>query len=220
MSGTCQRLPTEALAAPAAEAGGPPTFTIDLLEAGSLVVAAATSQQQVAPREFPDLFPTVSGVVYGESLRHPGEDGPEAALEVTVEGGGGADVGPFSVQLPLPARPELRSVDGMPPVGGRFLLGRPFGGPLEIDWDADDAGDPDFVLVELEGEGWGTVCRAERRGHFTVPAAALRVADPVQSVVVRVRSITVRPFTAAGIREGEVVGIVEHEGLIVPTTAE
>jgi len=216
--GTCQPLPSGALAGSLPAGGAPGTFSIQLLAAGELTVAARDLQQAVDPREFPDLFPTVGGVVYGEALTALDlvDDRPS---EVTVEGAGGADVGPFSAHISLPARPVIRSVDGVAAVAGRVHLGQPVEGPLQIEWDAGETGEPDFVLVELEGDGWGTVCRAPEPGRFVVPAATLRPASHLERLVVRIRRISVRPFAAAGIREGEAVGIVEHEALIVAASS-
>ncbi len=204
--GQCRLLRSDALSegATGQDPGAQGRFSIDLLDAGGLLLRSPQGEALVAPRDFPDMLSSVAGVVYSST---PADcvtlDGDG---ELSVEGQGGAEVGSFSVSLPLPQRPEIQEVAGQVAEAGSIAARR--GEDLPLRWHQGET-PGDFVHVELEGPDARLVCLVEDSGGFAIPEADLDRLGVAGDLLLRVRRIRVQPFLAPGIREGELVTIVE-----------
>lgn len=156
----------EAAAAPSAGA-----IEVSLLDAGPLTVRTRDASghpgaalARLEAQHYPELFPFVSGVVYGLEATPSSDLLPGARVE--IEADGGEDVGPFLAAASLPsAFPELT-------VARDAASGR-----TELRWlgaDAASSATAASVLIELRWSGAhpGTLhCRARDDGRFTIERA-------------------------------------------------
>jgi len=155
----------EVTAAPSAGA-----IEVSLLDAGPLTVrtrdlagARSAPLAKLEAQHYPELFPFVSGVVYGLEATPTADLLPGARVE--IEADGGEDVGPFLAAAQLPsAFPDLA-------VARDATSGR-----VDLRWAAADPAlaKTASVLVELRWGGTqpGTLhCRARDDGRFTIERA-------------------------------------------------
>jgi hypothetical protein len=178
-------------------AQGAGAVEVTLLDAGPLLLRArsgdvATPLTDLAPQRYPELFPFVSGVVYGQEATPAPALEPGAALEIEAQGG--EDVGPFLAAGGVPAAfPDL--------VATRDAAS----GELRLDW-APLSGD---VLVDVRWSGTqaGAMrCRARDDGHFTIAATALSALDAALAAGEKAQVSVARseraPLEAPGLGQG------------------
>lgn len=194
-------------------AGSQEPFSIELLDAGGLTVRSPYGTLEIEPRPFPDMLASVGGVVYGSSAADCIPLAGEG--ELVVQSAGGRDVGAFFASLPMPQRLEIVAVDGIAPEDGQVVLGRPLDGVLPVQWQEPESSG-DVFHIELESGDWRLLCLVPDTGSFSVPASSLSSAPKSGPVHLRVRRIHVQPFTAPGIREGEIVTIAQEEVTLAP----
>jgi hypothetical protein len=139
---------------------------VSLLDAGPLSLrlrdgAQAAVIAQLEPQRYPELFPFVSGVVYGHE-QYPAPALPQsAALE--LEADGGEDVGPFLAAGTVPtAFPDL------------YAWRDPSNGELQLGWTGNDSRATVMIDVRWAGGAPGSLrCRARDDGSFTIAPAQL-----------------------------------------------
>ena len=126
----------------------------------------------------------------------------------TVAGMGGADVGPFTATVTMPASTTLVS-----PLTNNVTVTRSSG--LTVNWTTVN-GLTGKVLIQVAGatdntgaNGANAVCTAPASaGTFTVPPYALLALPPGNFAALSFQPLTAAPFTASGLS----VGIVQAQG--------
>lgn len=126
----------------------------------------------------------------------------------TVTGTGGADVGPFTATVTVPASPTLVS-----PLTNNLTVTRSSG--MTVTWTGN--GSTGYVFIQVAGatdntytNGANAVCTAPASaGTFTVPPYALLALPPGNSGALSFQELTAAvPFTASGLS----VGIIQTQG--------
>lgn len=166
---------------------------VELLDAGEVTVAAGGTVTTLAPRAFPTITDTISGVVY--TTRDRAAEPLPAATAYTVAASGGSSLEALSGYGQAPAL-----------LTGVALGGVPFGDVesvaasqnLALVWAPGSAGDR--VYVELDADSEPTFCSfADDAGHGTVPASVLPREGTGTLSVHRLRESA---FSDAGLAQG------------------
>lgn len=196
---------------PSAIAVRPPSAlsgSLELLDAGDLLVRLDDEEVRVEDWSFPSVYGMVSGVLYGggEDLGLPFRPGRDYHFVSS----GNAGVAAFDVGLTAPDE-----------IGGLSIAGSEVAvegaavdleGPIEVRWEPGAEGAE--VLIELAWTHFASeqrvVCRSRDDGAAELPAAAAaRVADPGASDVrLSVHRIVRAPFAADGLDLGEALFVV------------
>ena len=138
---------------------------LELLDAGEVTLAAGGNVTTLAPRAFPTITDSISGVVY--TTRDRAAAPLPAASTYTVATTGGSSLVALFGEAQAPAL--LKSVD----LGGESLATievLPAHHELDVRWPAGSAGDR--VYIELEEGSESHLCTfADEAGHGVVPAA-------------------------------------------------
>lgn len=186
-AGQCQK------AAPKAEAETA-VGRVELLEVGEVTLAAGGSVTTLAPRAFPSVTDSISGVVYTTRDRAAGP--LPAASAYTVATTGSASLGPISIDVAAPAPLEGFELGGLPlaEVGAVDA-----GTPIDLAWIAGAAGDLVYVTVETATSA-STCAFRDADGRGTVPASALPGPSDATVSVHRLRTL---PFADLGLTRGE-----------------
>jgi hypothetical protein len=177
-----------------AEASVPAGLTaVELLDAGEVTVAAGGSVTTLAPRAFPTITDSISGVVY--TTRDRAAAPLPAATAYTVAATGGSSLEPLSGFGQAPALLADVTVAGEPLAAVEILPAR---GALTLGWTAGAAGDR--VYVEVDAAGDPTVCSfADEAGHGTLPVGALPAPGAATLSVHRLRESA---FSDPGLAQG------------------
>jgi len=169
----------------------PAPSRLELLDAGEVTLAAGGSVTTLAPRAFPTITDSISGVVY--TTRDRTAAPLPAASIYTVATTGGSSLAALSAEVQAPAL--LKSVD---------LAGEPLATleplaahkDLDVTWTAGSANDR--VVVELEAGGDTRLCTfADEAGHGVIPAAVVPGAGSAAVTVHRVREALFTDQTVA-----------------------
>lgn len=164
-----------------ASAAAPALTRLELLDAGEVTLAAGGSVTTLAPRAFPTITDSISGVVY--TTRDRAAAPLPAASPYTIATTGGSSLGALSGEVQAPAL--LKSVDlaGEPLAGGEPVAAHK---DLSVSWAAGSAGDS--VYVEIEAGGDSHLCTfADEAGHGVIPAALVPGPGSAAVTVHRVR---------------------------------
>jgi hypothetical protein len=185
--GQCQK------AAPEAEAGAA-VGRVELLEVGEVTLAAGGSVTTLAPRAFPSVTDSISGVVYTTRDRAAGP--LPAASAYTVATTGSASLGPISVDVAAPGPLEGFELGGLPlaEVGAIDA-----GTAIELAWIAGAASDVVYVTFETPSSA-STCAFRDADGHGTVPVSVLPGPSNATVSVHRLRTL---PFADLGLTRGE-----------------
>ncbi len=181
-------------------------FSIDLLDAGNILVTGPEGTITVEPRDFPDMLSSVGGVVYSSGPGQVVPLGPDA--DIVVAATGGPEVGAFSASVPMPRRLFVASVDGIPPSEGRVDIGSIGASPMQVQWYEPDPSS-DFFHIEIDTGSARFLCNVDDVGSFELPAHVVRAMK--DGTILTLRRIKVRPFVAPGISEAELVTLVQDE---------
>jgi len=165
----------------------------ELLDAGEVTVSAGGTVTTLAPRAFPSITDTISGVVY--TTRDRAAAPLPAATTYTVSATGGSSLEALAGFGQAPAL-----------LTGVELAGEPFGSvesvvpghDLALIWAPGSAGDR--VYVELDGDSEPMFCSfADESGRGTVPASVV----PQQgSGTLSVHRLRESAFSDAGLAQG------------------
>ncbi len=171
--------------------------SIELLDAGDIVIHAGSTTLPLAQRAFPDVGDIVSGVVYSsrdDSVQLP------AGGSLLIETSGSLWVDGFSAQIDPPqALTGVRINDVAVDAADVHLQ---LGKPLRLDWTpaGSSASAADRVFVDLTIDPATTVmmrCVFDDQGSALVPADTLtrlaRGADNIELMFHRHRRVTIRP---------------------------
>jgi len=171
----------------------PGLTAVELLDAGEVTVAAGGSVTTLAPRAFPTITDSISGVVY--TTRDRAAAPLPAASAYTVAASGGSSLEALSGYGQAPTL--LDSVElGGEPLGSVELLSTHH--DLSVAWAAGSPGDR--VYVEIDAAGEPTLCTfADDAGHGAVPLSVLPAAGAAAVTVHRLREAA---FADAGVAEG------------------
>ncbi len=194
--GSCALIDDEALLDDAL-ATSPPDASVQMLDAGDLLVHVAGQTLKVSPRYVPEIVPFVSGVVYEAEAQSvdPLTEG-SSREESFVAAFGGQQIGRFVAPAEVPAPPRIEHVsdDGAP--------------EIEVAWSQEGAPAGGTVEIVVGGElGPSLRCRYPDTGRATIPGDALgRVRDatrggPLTLAVERTRRT---PFSAPGLEGADI----------------
>jgi hypothetical protein len=167
--------------------------SVELLDAGEVTVAAGGSVTTLAPRAFPTVTDSISGVVY--TTRDRAAAPLPAASAYTVAATGGSSLGPLSGFGQAPALLSDVTLAGEPLAGVESVSDH---AALALGWTPGSAGDR--VYVEIDAAGDPTLCSfADDAGHGTLPLSALPAPG---SATVSVHRLRESAFTDAGLAQG------------------
>jgi hypothetical protein len=154
-------------------AQGAGAVEVALLDAGTLALRARDGSESalfahLEAQHYPELFPFVSGVIYGQETIPAPALSPGTQLEVEAEGG--EDVGPFLAAGAIPvAFPDLS-------------IQRDSAGRIDVNWSVVSAATSVIVDVRWAGPQPGTLrCRPHDAGRLTIDAALLPGIDAALS---------------------------------------
>jgi hypothetical protein len=165
---------------------------VELLDAGEVTVAAGGSVTTLAPRAFPTITDSISGVVY--TTRDRAAAPLPAATPYTVAATGGSSLEPLSGFGQAPALLADVTLAGEPFASVETASHR----DLALTWSAGAHGDR--VYVELDASGDATVCSfADDAGRGTLPVSALPAAGTATVSVHRLRESA---FSDAALAQG------------------
>lgn len=197
-AGRCVVLDEEALLNDAL-ATAPPDASIQMLDAGELLVHVAGQTVKLAPRYVPDIVPFVSGVVYDAEIAalEPVDWPVESRDGAFIAAFGGQQVGRFVAPAEVPAPPRLSATS------------YERGGDVALSWTTDDAARGGPLQVVLSSESGGAPvevrCVVEDTGRFVIPAAlAARVAGDGAPLALALERTRRTPFSAPGLDAAEV----------------
>jgi hypothetical protein len=185
--GQCQK------AAPKADAGTS-VGRVELLEVGEVTLAAGGSVTTLAPRAFPSVTDSISGVVYTTRDRAAGP--LPAASAYTVATTGSASLGPISIDVVAPSPVDGFELGGLPlaEVGAVDA-----GIAIDLGWIAGSASDVIYVTFETPGST-STCAFRDADGRGTVPASVLPGPSNATVSAHRLRTL---PFADLGLTRGE-----------------
>ena len=171
---------------------------VDSVDVGTVTVEAAETRAILAPRAFPDVVDSVSGVVY--TTRDPIANRlPEKGV-YTFKVAGSLAVPPLALEGHAPGPIEELTVGGVPLGSEATLLPR---SDSTINWRPEPG--TDLVYVELASTEDGPLervrCTFANEGQATISGSALPKAAS-QSVSVHVVHREV--FTGVGVDSGEI----------------
>ncbi len=176
-----------------AEASRTGLAAFELLDAGEVTLVAGGSVTTLAPRAFPTITDSISGVVY--TTRDRAAAPLPAASSYTVATTGGRSLGALSGEGQAPALLADVELAGEP---FEELETAPSQGDLTLRWAPGSAGDR--VYVELVGGGERSTCAfADESGKGTIPASALPAPGEAAVSIHRLREAT---FSDVGITQG------------------
>jgi hypothetical protein len=192
--GGCQVVDTDALLDDAL-ATSPPDASVQMLDAGDLLVHVAGQTVKVSPRYVPEIIPFVSGVVYEAEAQAVDPMAEVGRDEAFVAAFGGQQLGRFVAPAEMPAPARIMSVDE-----GQ--------GDLTVSWTrADAAAAGPIAIVLAGGVGTSLRCLAPDTGRFTLPAELLgrvREAAGGTELVLSVERTRSLPFSAPGLDQADV----------------
>lgn len=196
--GRCAVLDDEALLDDAL-ATAPPDASVQMLDAGELLVHVAGQTLKLAPRYVPDIVPFVSGVVYDAELAalEPVDWPAESRDGAFIAAFGGQQIGRFVAPAEVPAPPRITSAS------------YERGGEVALSWANDDGatrGGPLQVVLSSDAPGGAAVrCVVEDTGRFVIGATlAARVAASAAPLTLSLERTRRTPFSAPGLDGAEV----------------
>jgi len=154
---------------------------LELLDAGEVTLAAGGSVTTLAPRAFPTITDSISGVVY--TTRDRAAAPLPAASSYTVATTGGSSLVALSGEAQAPALLKSVALAGEPLASVEVLGAHR---ELDVRWAAGSAGDR--VYIELDEGSESHLCTfADEAGHGVVPAALVPGPSTAPVTVHRVR---------------------------------
>jgi hypothetical protein len=165
----------------------------ELLDAGEVTLVAGGAVTTLAPRAFPTITDSISGVVY--TTRDRAAAPLPAASSYTLATTGGSALEAVSGIAQAPAL-----LDGVELAGEPFetIETAPAGRELALRWSPGSAGDR--VYVELVGSAEPSTCAfADESGAGTIPASALPAQGWAAVSIHRLREAT---FSDPGLAQG------------------
>ena len=177
--------------------------SVELLEAGNLLLKTAAGAMSLVPRHYPGLLPFIFGVVYGEAK--PGPVGAAGSVEVSSEGG--EAVGPFRASAESPGFPQLQDLAAEQALGGALNLR--WRGSVAPGTDPLAAARPAVLFyLELRRLDGGTKvlrCRPTDDGAFTLAPSLLAGLGVASGTALQLDLVRLgrTSFAAAGLAEAE-----------------
>jgi hypothetical protein len=165
---------------------------LELLDAGEVTLAAGGSVTTLAPRAFPSITDSISGVVY--TTRDRAAAPLPAASGYTVATSGGSSLEAMSGEAQAPALLSDVTLGGEPLASIESVKAH---GDLALGWAPGASGDR--VYVEIEAGDTSTCTFADAAGRGTLPASVLPSSGTAAVSVHRVREAA---FTDAGLARG------------------
>jgi hypothetical protein len=166
---------------------------VELLDAGEVTVAAGGSVTTLAPRAFPTITDSISGVVY--TTRDRAAAPLPAATAYTVAATGGSSLEALSGFGQAPALLADVTLGGEPFANVETAPARR---ELMLAWAPGTRGDR--VYVELDASGDATICSfADDAGRGSVPVSALPASGVAAVSVHRLREAA---FSDVGLAQG------------------
>ena len=175
-----------------ARADAPGLAAFELLDAGEVTLVAGSAVTTLAPRAFPTITDSISGVVY--TTRDRAAAPLPAASSYTVAATGSSALEAVSGEGQAPALLADVELAGEP---FESIETAPAGRDLTLRWTPGAVGDR--VYVELVGTEPSTCAFADESGKGTIPVSAL----PAQgSAVVSIHRLREATFSDLGLAQG------------------
>ena len=167
--------------APGSSVAQAPLTRIELLDAGEVTLATAGNVTTLAPRAFPTITDSISGVVY--TTRDRVSSPLPAASAYTVATTGGAGLGPVSGEAPAPAALSGVTLAGLAIAEVESLHSTE---DLKLGWERGAAGDR--VYVEIVADTASTLCAfRDDAGEGRIGASLLPAGSDASLTVHRLR---------------------------------
>ncbi|MBI4509813.1 MAG: hypothetical protein HY698_09250 [Deltaproteobacteria bacterium] len=200
--GACVRVDGEALLSDVLARASSDT-TVEMLDAGELMVRAAGGTVRLLPRYVPEIVPLVSGVLYESEGADPLASPPDVGLaEVLVSSLGGPDIGRFDTLAEFPPVPRITSLNGVDPAVALTLDRRR---DLRIGWVGGGSGESPVIIFAWSHSGGGELrCRAGAIGHLVIRQAVLSRIPSNGTVQLFLEKSSVGSFAAPGLQVGEI----------------
>ncbi len=168
---------------------------LELLEAGDVSIVAGDGTVALAPRAFPTVTDSISGLVY--STRDRAAEPLPAAAAYTVRAAGSVGIGGFAAQATAPAELESVTLGGVPLAEAKLIDP---GSPIDVTWGVGVAGDVVYVELATDDGTPASVCAfKDEVGTGTVPAGTLHGLGAGRLSVHRARSVR---FEAPDVQQG------------------
>lgn len=177
--------------------------TVDLLEAGDLVVKAGSVNVKLSPRHFPGLLPFISGVVYGEVQ----SDQSENTSQIDIQSAGGSSVGSFNTNLMSPTLPQLTKISSQSPSQSIQISQNE---AIELNWQSAEQTNADDIFYlqasfsAAKGE-YALRCAIKDNGSYTLNSDNINKLSDGQNGKLTIDLIRLRRqiFTAQGLDTAE-----------------
>lgn len=187
------------------------------MDAGEISVESGRYGLVLDSLYYPDVLPSVSGLVYDGSVRNGRR--LVSRPELTIVGHGSGEVGDFAVTMTPPEAPRLAAI-GEGAVRGSRVVGAAPGQPLRVVWTRGrEAGGP--VVVEYVRQGFDRVarlvCSADDDGELLLSSELLDTLPdfgPDQTDRIAVSRYALEAFEADGLSQGQAL-IVATDSVIV-----
>jgi hypothetical protein len=173
---------------------GSETAFVEFLEVGEVTLTAGGSVTTLAPRAFPSVTDSISGVVYTTRDRAAGP--LPAAKAYTVATTGSASLGPISVDVAAPSPLESFELAGLPL---SEVAAVEAGTAVELSWLAGAPNDVVYIAIDTRF-GTTTCAFRDADGHGIIPASELPGPSNATVSVHRLRTL---PFADLGLTRGE-----------------
>jgi hypothetical protein len=171
-----------------------PVTRAELLDVGEVTLVAGGSVTTLAPRAFPTVTDSISGVVY--TTRDRTAAPLPAGSSYTIATTGGSALGPLSGEGQAPAALAEVKLAG---VAFAEVGTLPAGQEIELAWAAGSVSDR--LYVEIDSDAGASLCAFhDETGHGVVPAA---FAPPLGEAVLSVHRLRQVRFSEVGLSRGE-----------------
>ena len=171
-----------------------PLARAELLDVGEVTLVAGGNVTTLAPRAFPTVTDSISGVVY--TTRDRTAAPLPAGSSYTIATTGGSALGPLSGEGQAPAALAEVKLGGIAFAEAASL---PASHEIELAWTAGALGDR--LYVELDGDSGASLCAFQDDvGHGVVPAA---FAPALGEAVLSVHRLRQATFNEVGLSRGE-----------------
>jgi hypothetical protein len=168
---------------------------IELLAAGDVSLDSATAHTALAPRAFPTVTDSISGVMY--TTRDRSSDALPAGLAYSLRIRGGSDIAPLTVDARAPADVEGATIGGVPFADLEVVSTKQ---PIDLTWPVGDAGD--LVYAQLSSDdAASTVCTF--RDELGAGSIAAGTFAGTGGGYVSLHRVRVHEFRGAGIDRGQ-----------------
>jgi hypothetical protein len=170
--------------------------TIELLDAGDVALEADGLRTTLAPRAFPTVTDSISGVMY--TTRDRSADALPAHARYSMQVAGSEEIAALALEATAPSIVDGATIGGIPLAEVESISIKQ---PLDLTWSVGSAGDLLYVQLVAQDGSVTSVCSfKDDLGAATVPANTFAGMGPGYLAVHRVR---LQEFRGGGIDRGQ-----------------